>query len=418
MQRNNERTWLALILGIFSVGALWLILHFSISEVEPMPPMSTYSSRPTGAKALYDLMLRVGYQAERFGDLEYHYPPQACMVILDQPELSVSAMVGGTLDVKALRLWMEQGGRLLLFSDPLRQTGHELMLELAPDAGQGYDFRNELLARRSETLTTGSADAIWRSFQHSYRYELDADRPQLFEDVGEIEIALPAMHEFVNAQVLLASDEPLQPIVLYKQVGAGMLLWVTCPEIACNDWIARADNHKLLLSLVEMAAGGGPLYFDEHLHGFYKRQANVLQLLLFTGGGRLLLALAVVLSMLFLGQMISAARVAVQPVIARRQTSEIVLAQADLYQRAGQLQIIARNLIDGLRRQLMLAKHASRLPGDDEILRWLGSTSPGLAAEAQIVAAWLSAGATKLTPGQLLRLAQACDKLRVALHDA
>ena len=86
----------------------------------------------------------------------------------------------------------------------------------------------------------------------------------------------------------------------------------------------------------------------------------------------------------------------------------MVLAQADLYRRAGLSSSIARLLIDGLKRHYMRAAH-SAAPPDDTVLAHALEDSGAISGHgSQFLKACLSTGIMPATPGGLLKLAQGC----------
>jgi len=128
-RRSNEGILITvLVLGFLGV-ALWLISR-STPNLEIEPPMSTYSARPEGTKALYELARSQGIELERFFDSEYDYPPGSAVLILDSPDFELPLMLGSPFNQTALRLWVENGGRLLIFSIPMRGIGPELFNEM------------------------------------------------------------------------------------------------------------------------------------------------------------------------------------------------------------------------------------------------------------------------------------------------
>jgi len=94
---------------------------------------------------------------------------------------------------------------------------------------------------------------------------------------------------------------------------------------------------------------------------------------------------------------------------------EMVLAQANLYERAGVRRGVAHHLLDGLRQAVRRYEHLNAAPDDAALARWLhDAAKQGWAVDAtllQLLDGKLAIG----TPQQLLRLAQACDKLREKL---
>jgi hypothetical protein len=201
-------------------------------------------------------------------------------------------------------------------------------------------------------------------------------------------------------------------VVAWTPVGQGALVWVSTPEIASNAWIDRADNHRLLLTLFKYAAQGGTVSFDEYTHGYRQQSASALGLLFQSPGGRLLLALLGLCALAFAGAAVSPARFLPPPVPPRRQTQEMVLAQASLYERAGPRRGTTRLLLDGLRQAVRQHERWNTPPDDARLARWLRDRAgEGWTVDAALLEV-LEGRALVGSRQQLLRLAQACDRLR------
>jgi len=455
--RINEMWLVALSLALLCGVTWWLVASYDQGQAV-YPPMSTYSPQPDGTKALLELSHYAGLDPQRFHDSEYDYPPEACVVVLDKPGTAATALLGGRLDVRALRLWLADGGRLVLFSEPLRVVAPELFAEidrgegLTPYGGSLFDWQPstpgespfadddqsagpqgaaglppEMPKFQADTSVVatweaasrqeGSAGALWRIYKNGNLYELPAIRPALWQAVDTIETAPADLTPYVRGDVLLATEDPAWPVVIYRRVGAGEVFWITRPEVAANGWIDRADNHRLILTILAQASGGGPLYFDEHIHGYQQRGPGATWLLFHTTGGRLLLGLAAVLVALFLGAAVRPAKFLPQPRPPRRQAAEMVLAQADLYRRAGSAGQAAYQLLEGVRRAL--APAGSGGAGLDR--QALAAALAGMSGRAdvnrrdvQLVREYL-AGRQILSAGELVQLARACDAVRAAL---
>jgi hypothetical protein len=282
-----------------------------------------------------------------------------------------------------------------------------------------YQADERLIAAWSSlSSNTGELGALWRLYKPGHRFVLPVDRPPLWRTVEIIETAPADPTPYVRGDVLLATQDAAQPVVVYRRVGHGELFWVTRPELATNDWLGRADNHRLILALMDYAAQRGPLYVDEHIHGYIKQSPSALWLLFNTTGGHLLLTLAAVIILAFLGAAVRPARFLPQPVPPRRQATEMILAQADLYRRAGRARRGGPQLIDGVKRAVaqVAARHGGAgAPALAELLARLPADSAVSRSDVQLVLDHLEARRAA-SRQDLLQLARACDAVRRALR--
>jgi hypothetical protein len=443
--RSSEGAMVGLALLAFVGVSLWFIAQ-SAPQSKQYAPLSSYSPSPNGTMALYELLEACGIPTERYLQGEYHYPKDGVVVLTDQSMPDPTVLLGGGLDAKALSLWLADGGRMVLLASPQSLNATALMKELTEQADSplfkhnfGYPSADlQAVHRAAGTQSvrvkhvrpgTPGTTAVAREARQGEVYSFPDDALPLFAGIEEIEAARPDYEGLGFGAPLLRLVDPPSSLVLWTPVGQGELLWVLIPEVATNAWIARADNNRLLLNLLAYASRGGPVYFDEYFHGYREQGPNVVALLTGTAGGQLMLAFVALLVIAFAGSAIAPARYVPDPIPARRQAREMVLAQAGLYQRAGLRRPIAELLVDGLRQDLRQRLHLVHTPDNAELLAWvarsgtgasgMGGVSAASVAIARdidpILPAFLQEKVVIGSPPQLLRLAQACDALKRGL---
>ncbi len=426
MSSRNDSLSIAALLLLF-VGLGGWVLWINQREAEKVfPPFSTFSPRPQGMQAFYELLQGSGGAPQQFADSIYHYPESACMVVATEFLPDFSSMMGSVVDERKLRLWLEDGGRLLLIVD--RETpfiNSFFVDELQFETTAAYGTPPGCAAARTAGGQTGQIAALSRVYKPGEIYALDRNRPQLWTGVERIEISAPYGTNNPQMETLLGVYDPnmsapdIQPLVLYAPVGKGEVIWLTAPELLTNKWIGRLDNHKLGLALASFATrplekGGAPLplYFDESIHGYGHESLNEVSVLTQTTGGRLILLTAALLVLLFFGAVIRPARFYPLLTPQRRQATEMVLAQADLYRRAGARFSLAESLVEGLKRAFAQSRHVSHLPSDRALLEWMERSQISEPALSD----FLRSKILPPVPRRLLELAQSCDRLRRKLE--
>jgi hypothetical protein len=90
----------------------------------------------------------------------------------------------------------------------------------------------------------------------------------------------------------------------------------------------------------------------------------------------------------------------------------MVLAQANLYQRAGARYSLAESLIEGLKRAYMQSRHNSTMLSDRALLQWIEGTGVNEAPLREFLRSKMLPPSGK----HLLELAQSCDRLRSKLE--
>ncbi len=441
MSGRREGLLVVVVLAGFAMLCLWIVLRMGLGQPS-YPAGSSYSPNPDGVLALYELLQAEGLPAKRFGDTEYEYPEQACMLLVEGTADPAQMMFGG-LDVKALALWLSAGGRLVLVGAPLQDEyapwsslGQQLLDYLdGKEVWSGKMFESppvtDTSATREEAATpqaplatakyhgtgqAGKASAPVRSYRPGFRYTLQQPRPRLFADVAEIETAELSGLPSANAVPLLSAGDPPEPVVLHRKVGLGELYWVPRSELVTNAWLGRGDNHRLVLALLAYAARDRQLYVDEHVHGYSRERSNAGSMLLHTTGGKLILGAGLALVLCFLGAAVRPARFQPPPPPPRRTSTEMVLAQAGLYRRAGLRRGVVERLLDGVRRAYMHEYVLPALPDNDMLLGWARRYAVSGVIHAKFLLTYLETGAVPRGETELVRLARACDWARLRLE--
>jgi hypothetical protein len=414
MKRGGEGALVVLMLAIFIGIGIYVSMRLN-PDAPPPPPGTSVSTELDGTQALYELLKSSGMKVERYAGVEYDYPKDGCVLVVMDGSADPAGLFMGGLDAKAVRVWLEEGGRMIFAASGQAMILNSLEQELQGEA-QGISRQKQLMLKYRSKGKAGSANAIWQAYKPGMQYNLPRPAPRLFGNARFIEIADSLPPPEMGTGLLYTGNPPFA-LLQYRKVGKGEIMWLFQPEILMNDWIARADNHRLALALIERMAKGGKVYFDEHLHGLALNERDATALVFQTQGGRLLLALAGAIALCFCGFAVSAARTAPPPVPPRRQAAEMVLAQASLYRRAGVMAATAESLVDGFRRAYMQANHLAVPPSNEAVLAWLRAA----AAKQKFTGAgalmlYLEQHPALRSGGELLRLAQACDAARRLLE--
>ena len=237
------------------------------------------------------------------------------------------------------RRWLEAGGRLVLAVD-----GPHGPLEVrSEDSSEGEDVE--------EGEVPSKVFPIWPAVR---TLAPEAQRT----------LTGPAL-EGSYALVLLGD----QPLISRLPVGRGEVILLACPETLRNDHLGEADHLALLEAL---AAGPGPVYFDERSHGL-GYDPGLMALLRRWGLGPLLLALSLTAALAFWrhSRRIGAAEENYRE--QRSEAVELVDSLAQLYHRAlrrGELvamyhqHLVASTALATGLRGAALDERVSRLTGD------------------------------------------------------
>lgn len=432
MKSQREILLAVLVIAAFVLVLVWLQKRVLERTKPPAPAYSSFSGARDGCLALYLLLEQAGLQPQHYTGSEFDYPPGGCVAVLGGTQMDI--MFGGTVNPKRARLWMEQGGTLIYACDYM--MGYQLdtlLKELdpgAPDLNSASvpQAPRSALAGHDRGGQSGEPSAMLRPFHGGERYKL-LGGSRLWRGVKEVELALPDYSSYVSGKdyqldTLFATYDPqttapnAEPVIRYRKVGQGALFILDRPEFLTNSWINRADNLRLALAFFAAAGQGRPLLFDESALGYSSHQYNGITIITRTLGGRLLLALAAVLALFWLGQAIRPARSLPQPLAPRRHGVEMVYAQASLLLRTNARHSVAESLASGLRRSCQEAGLA-RAPSDGELAAWAerrAASQPAQRADLGALAAYLRERFLPRSGSEIAALARACDALREGLR--
>ncbi len=399
------------LLLVFAVAAVWVLGRIQ-ADYESYPAYSTHSPKPEGAKALWLFCQELGLAPEQFFESEYDYPNNCAMVVLHEDGMESGAWLFDPYDCSAVIDWVEEGNCLIIGTPP--QSMLASLLEEKLD-GQGYgSFTADprVVGQFLQAGRGGQSQAILRAFQPGQRYELSDDRPELWRNTEIIETAGGFGASYLaSASVLLAVSNPPEPIVLHFSMGEGEVLWLLRPEVLANDWLDRSDNAQLAWTLMTYASKYGPLYFDEHVHGYARPHKNTLQLMFTTTGGWLILAGLGSILLLLAGRAVQPARFIIRPVTPRRDSTEMVLAQADLYRRARVTGLLGRGLLDSYRRALQAVLRDGATLDEAAFRDVLGRLRARSGGGRPLVARFLETGAVPQRPVELAAFAHELGSL-------
>lgn len=372
MKRRSPDTLLAIgiLLSLFLVIAIGVLVAPS---KEPLPPLSSRSSDPAGAKALFEWLSAIGYTVENAPVATFAVPKGTQIVFLLDPDRFPAISSG---EWEALDKFVEGGGVLVAAGD-----GAGSML-----AAGHFGFSVE---------------------QRGYEYYLKAFVPLPYSRL------VPEQHEVVTDTYLTSEKSNYLPLLAAEgrpyavsiAKGKGQVILAADGKLFSNQGLKKKGAPELLGSLLANMRLGGKIWFDEWHHGergIVIERAGPGDWLLYTpaGQGVLLAALAVLLWIVLGGKRFGRPA-PVERETTRRAPLEYVKALAGLNQRAGHRAEILREYYRQLKRSL--GQRYRLDPGLDDIeyvrrlaeirpeidsaglLRLLGRLKQGKASEQEMV---------------------------------
>ena len=228
-----------LLLGAFALILVLSLLigNAGIPETSGDGPdiPSTYSAKPGGAAAAYELLDQLHYSEHRWEE------PPAGLANIESDAILIfaePAAVPTTGERGYLRRFVENGGRVLFCGGALPSFFANAQLTPAPASAQEVEFPADL----PSSFTRGARKLVMA--------------PRWFwEKRGPDRVALYGGEQ--------------KPVAVVWRMGRGEVLWWAAATPLSNRSIAKADNLTAFLDAVagDAQAPPRPVYWDEYFHG-------------------------------------------------------------------------------------------------------------------------------------------------------
>lgn len=227
------------VLAIAGVGTVLLTgASFLVAPPNTLPRHdgSSYAAHADGARAAYLLLKALGYRVDRSFEpvAAMRYAPEQTMLVLASPSESPSEQ-----DVRALRTFIERGGRVLATG----AAGAAFLPGLSrysPQSGEARLGRPRRQERALPNAITAGVEAV---------------------DMPAAAAPLPLSSPFV---VVYGTDEA--PAVLSARLEKGEAVWWAGSTPLANGAIGRPGHVELLVNTVG-SPGERTIVWDEFYHG-------------------------------------------------------------------------------------------------------------------------------------------------------
>jgi len=371
-----------LIILMFLLAVLILIAINSFAYVqeedkvdsETAPNRSSYNAGATGTRAFFDLLNESGYKVTRWREPSTKLLGSAgekvgTFVIVGRPALSIDEE-----EAKALVLWVEHGGRLILIDRRpnealLPRSGKwEITTEFIGypsfniDPADQKEMTQDVKAARPTqptSLTRGVESVMPSRFYSEIKFSRDAKTGNVAGGNGGEHSPAPSLSAKSDADDLLmpapvvhlsAGDKNL--LIDYPH-GRGRIVVLSDPFIIANDGINLQDNLQLGINLV---SNSGLIAFDE----FHQGRGNTHNAFVNYFSGTPILAIGGQLALLLILILWTRGHRFARPLplarVDRRSTLEFVASMAELQQRARAYDLAIENIYGRTRR--VLARYA------------------------------------------------------------
>jgi Domain of unknown function (DUF4350) len=399
---------LIIITIVFVLGLLILLNAASYVQLEQVadseiaPDRSTFNSRATGTRALFDFLRESGFSVDRWRETT------ATLLDLNSLKPSTIVVIGRTVvpfskaDREGLLKWVASGGRLVII-DRHPDPG------LLPDSGEftvssySSSFPADDLDPNSLEQMTAGVKPVPPSQPTLLSRGVETILPSRFAGLLTVAAGLSKKSEKGKGERGVADDNPESetekkavkpaaknaalsspaPVVNFARPGGalladfphgkGRIVLLSDPFIVANNGIGRADNLELAVNII--TSGGGLVVFDEFHQGRGATHNALIQY--FEGtpiiaifGQCVLIALVIIWSR---GRRF--ARPLPLPQVDRRSSLEFVASMAELQQRARAHDLALENIYGRVRRVLVRYAGMSNSSPRAEIARRVATRS-------------------------------------------
>lgn len=347
----SRDSWLAI--GLVAALALITVLAAAQqTQTVVLPPLSSASTAPDGARALWLWLDDLGYAVRDEVDVFFRIPPDARLLLMLEP-FPVPDDEWETIDE-----WVEQGGTLVVAGD---RFGAAL-------AARHYTFTLSYLDSPLPALTAQTP--------------LFASPPL----TGPADAQAHAYFETPRRDFVTHLAAGARPVLVSFDRGRGRVILSAAPHAFSNAGLKEAGNPALVLNVISAAPSSSVVWFDEWHHGARPSQTQVVgpeAWLRRTAAGRALLYVAgvIFLTLLLRGQRFGRP-VPLPGEITRRAPLEYITALANLGRRAGHRRAVLHQYHHRLKRQLGQRYRLDPTLRDPEYVARLAQFNPNLDADA------------------------------------
>ena len=351
MKYLSRDSWLAI--GLFLILLLVTIAAaIQQTQEESAPPLASFSSAPSGAKALRLWLEELDYSLNDEPLASFQLPSEASLIFMLEPFPDITENEWQIIDN-----WINKGGTLMVAGDGFGSR----------QAMRHYDVSLNYMINPTTVLTAETP--------------LLASPPIETVTVKTRAYLTTQRNDFVTH--LSAANNPL--LLSFKK-GEGQVILSATPFPFSNIGLKEAGNPTLVLNLITMTKPSGLVWFDEWHHGQRLDRVQVVgpwDWLRYTPAGRSLLFVGAVI---FIGLVLQGRRfgrsVPLPKDISRRGPLEYITAIANLNRRAGHREAVLRQYRDWLKRGLGQRYRLNPTLPDDQYVKTLAQFNPYLDTEA------------------------------------
>lgn len=414
--------------------------------------LTTYYTDPYGARGLYQVLQRLGWNVQRRRRALTAPLDSAATYAVLAPPLELSSVEVGTLldavRAGATAIIVPEDGTPLADSVGVRRSRYTA--DITPQPGRfplrpaGEDTAHDDVPHvgpdEADSVADSTADPLATSAADAVSHDAPADEPDSVvaldrpvPDLGAYAGAMGTLHHYLRplaprrgetahafprdaaGLAFVRARGTVHPEIIARRLGRGYVVALADASFMRNGVFRKGDPALLAVRLFEWADSTrrGAIVFDEYHQGFQDEEAvpGIIAHALFgTPAGRMVVQLAVagLVLLLVLGVRPIAPRARTR--IERRSPLEHIGALSRAYEQIEATQLAARRLLAGLRRRHPLG--ATGALDDSAYLDVLLARAPAVAGDVDVLRAAL---ARSLRADEFVAVGAAIDHIEMTL---
>ena len=350
----SRDVWLALGLFLVLTVVTAVALAQEIQE-PPLPPLTSYSTQPDGAKALWLWLETVGYGVSDDVSQVFRIPEGTTVILMLEPLLTVGEREWDILDA-----WVEEGGILIIAGERIgtwRTARHyDFRLEFQPQAQPASVWETPLFRSPS----------MGESFPWSSRAYWETPRDDFV----------------IHLTIRPEEDRAGLPVLVSWQQGNGRVVLSSSAVPFSNEGLKEDVHAALMMNVLTTPAETAQVWFNEWHHGAWQAAqvaAGPGEWLQQTPLGRsfLYIGLILLVYLLLRGQLFGRP-VPPKQAVSRRAPLEYITAIANLSRRAGHRRAVLLDYHDRLKRHLGRRYRLDPTMPDDAFVQALSEFDPNV----------------------------------------
>lgn len=348
MKRPSRDTLLALALFVLLTAVTAVSVWQETQNTADLPPLSSSSNEPEGARALYLYLRELGYTSSNIVRAEYDIPDHTDVMLLLEPQPGITEEEWETIDE-----WVREGGTLIIagweFGTDLAMAHYDGGLSYLGDQGTAVVLQSPLL----QSPPPSSDSPLTTEFA------LETDRRDIITHI--------------------ATEPDGQPVVISFAQGDGRVILTALPQVFTNQGLKTDGQAELALNHITGTGAVSAIWFDEWHHGVRLETAAAGSWLQRTPAGRALLYVAFIIFVnLVLRGRIFGRPVPLPQESSRRAPLEYISGISNLSRRAGHRTAVLQDYRLRLKRQLGHRYRLNPTLPDAEFVRQLAEYDPNL----------------------------------------